>query len=337
MAAALRNTPIPVILDVDTGIDDALAILAAVTHPGIEVIGISCVTGNASLDRVVENTLRVLDVAGAPDIPVAAGAARPLLAPPRSAGHVHGEDGLAGIVLPESARVPEAGGAVAMMRRLILEHPVPVTIVALAPQTNLALLLRTYPEVAANIARIVFMGGSAGVGNATAVAEFNVWHDPEAAAAVLDAGVPCYMYGLDVFMQVSIEESLATRLAESPDPVVALAGRLLSHRISFSADQHAEYWGHIGDAGAVCALIDPGAMTVETLPVRVELMGYARGQTVVDRRAGGEDIVHGLAGLWTPIEVALDVDADRLARVFLTTIGAEADLADRADQADQAE
>ena len=321
---AAPATPLPVILDVDTGIDDALAILAAVAHPGIDVIGISCVTGNASLERVVENTLRVLDVAGAPDIPVAAGAVRPLLAPPRSAGHVHGEDGLAGIELPESARVPEPGGAVAMLRRLILEHPEPVTIVALAPQTNLALLLRTYPQVAARIARIVFMGGSAGIGNATAVAEFNVWHDPEAAAAVLDAGVPCFMYGLDVFMRVAIDEDHAERMSVSPDPVVALAGRLLSHRISFSADEHAVYSGLIGDAGAVCALIDPGALTVETLPARVELMGYARGQTVVDRRAqSGEDLVHGSTGTWTPIEVALDVDADRLARVFLTTIGAE--------------
>ncbi len=319
----MAQSSIPVILDVDTGIDDALAILTAVKHPGIDVIGISCVTGNASLDRVVENTLRVLDVAGAPEIPVAAGAVRPLIAPPRSAGHVHGADGLAGIELPDSARVPEPGGAIAMLRRLILEHPSPVTIVALAPQTNLALLLRIHPEVASNIARIVFMGGSAGVGNATAVAEFNVWHDPEAAAVVLDAGVPCFMYGLDVFEQVAIDEDHAQHLAGSPDPVVALAGALLSHRISFSADEDAVYSGLIGDAGAVCALIDPEALTVETLPVRVELMGYARGQTVVDRRANGADeLLHGLAGRPTPIEVALDVDAGRLARVFLTTIGA---------------
>jgi pyrimidine-specific ribonucleoside hydrolase len=294
-----------------------------VKHPGIDLIGVSCVTGNASLERVVENTLRVLDVAGAADIPVAAGAVRPLLAPPRSAGHVHGEDGLAGIVLPESARVPDPGGAVELLRRVILGHPEPVTIVALAPQTNLALLLRTYPEVAANVARIVFMGGSAGIGNATAVAEFNVWHDPEAAAAVLDAGVPCYMYGLDVFMRVAIEEDHARHLAGSADPVVALAGQLLSHRISFSADQDAVYSGLIGDAGAVCALIDPEALRVETLPVRVELEGYARGQTIVDRRArGGEDHAHGLAGSWATVDVALEVDADRLAHVFLRTIGA---------------
>ena len=157
---------------------------------------------------------------------------------------MHGEDGLAGIVLPDSARVPEPDGAVAMLRRLILEHPEPVTIVALAPQTNLALLLRIHPEVADNIERIVFMGGSAGIGNATAVAEFNVWHDPEAAAAVIDSGVPCYMYGLDVFMQVAIDETL--RAAAWPvraNPAVALAGQLLSHRISFSADEEAVYSG----------------------------------------------------------------------------------------------
>ncbi|CAN5362346.1 nucleoside hydrolase [soil metagenome] len=315
---------IPIILDVDTGVDDALALIAAVRHPALDLIAVSCVTGNASLERVVENTLRVLDAAGAADIPVAAGAVRPLLAPPRSAAHVHGDDGLAGIVLPESARVPDPAGAVAILRRVILEHPEPVTIVALAPQTNLALLLRIHPEVANNIARIVFMGGSAAIGNATAVAEFNIWHDPEAAAAVIDAGVPCYMYGLDVFMRVAIDEAHANQLATHQDAGVALAGQLLSHRVSFSADEEAHYSGLIGDAGAVCALIDPDALTVEHLPVRVELAGYGRGQTIVDRRArGGEDRVHGTVGGWTPMDVALEVDADRLAGVFLAAIGAE--------------
>lgn len=200
---------IPLILDVDTGVDDALALIAAVRHPDLDLLAVSCVTGNASLERVVDNTLRVLDAAGAPaGIPVAAGAERPLIAPPRSAGHVHGEDGLAGIVLPESSRVPDPAGAVGMLRRVILGHPQKVTIVALAPQTNLALLLRIHPEVADNIERIVFMGGSAAIGNATAVAEFNVWHDPEAAAIVLDAahelGIPLTMYGLDVFYDVRV-------------------------------------------------------------------------------------------------------------------------------------
>ena len=313
------------ILDVDTGVDDAMALLTAVRHPDLELLAVSCVTGNASLERVVDNTLRVLDAAGAPtDIPVAAGAVRPLIAPPRSASHVHGDDGLAGIVLPASARVPDPAGAVEMLRRVILASSRKVTLVLLAPQTNIALLLRIHPEVAANIERIVFMGGSAAIGNATAVAEFNVWHDPEAAAAVIGSGVPCFMYGLDVFMQVAIAQDHAARLAEHQDAGVALAGQLLSHRISFSEDEEAVYSGLIGDAGAVCALVDPEALTVERLPVRVELAGYGRGQTVVDRRArGGEDLVHGSAGTdWVPMEVALDVDADRLAGVFLETIGA---------------
>jgi pyrimidine-specific ribonucleoside hydrolase len=132
------------------------------------------------------------------------------------------------------------------------------------------------------------------------------------------------MYGLDVFMEVAIAEEHANRLAEHPDPGVALAGQLLSHRISFSADEEAHYSGLIGDAGAVCVLIDPDALDVEHLPVRVELVGYGRGQTIVDRRArGGEDLVHGTSQGWTRMDVAVGVDADRLAKVFLEAIRAD--------------
>ncbi len=315
--------PLPVILDVDTGVDDALAILAAVRHPDIDVLGISCVAGNAGLDQVVVNTLKVLDAAGAPPIPVAAGASRPLIAPARAASHVHGSDGLGGVELPATTRTPDPDGALAMLRRLILEHPEPVTIVALAPQTNLALLLRAHPEVVGNIARIAFMGGSAAIGNATAVAEFNVWHDPEAAAIVLDSGVPVSMYGLDVFMQVAIPEDEARALSRSTDAGVALAGSLLLSRILIAEGEAPIYSGLIGDAGNVCGLIDPDALTALTLPVRVELAGYARGQTIVDRRRhGGEDRLHGTVDGWTATDVALDVDAPRLAAVFLDAIGA---------------
>ena len=313
---------IPVILDVDTGVDDALAILFAVKHPGINVLGISCVAGNASLDRVVENTLRVLDVADAPSIPVAAGARRPLLEPARSAAHVHGESGLGTLQLPPTDRTAESISSIELMRRLILASPRPVTLVGLAPQTNLALLLRQYPECADNIERIVFMGGSTTVGNATAVAEFNVWHDPEAAAIVLDSGVPTFMYGLDVFNQVVIGEQIALELLHSESNLAQVVGRLLSNRIALGAGRNSEYTGLIGDAGALCALVDPDGVTTEMLPLRVQLSGYGRGQTLVDRRTHpGEDIVHGLASEWEVAEVALDVDVDRYARLFLTTLG----------------
>ncbi|GEP28490.1 nucleoside hydrolase [Cryobacterium levicorallinum] len=313
---------IPVILDVDTGVDDALAILFAVKHPGINVLGISCVAGNASLDRVVENTLRVLDVADAPSIPVAAGARRPLLEPARSASHVHGESGLGTLQLPPTDRTAESISSIELMRRLILDSPRPVTLVGLAPQTNLALLLRQYPDLVKNIERIVFMGGSTTVGNATAVAEFNVWHDPEAAAIVLDSGVPTFMYGLDVFNQVAIGEQVALSLVRSESNLAQVVGRLLSNRIALGSGRNAEYTGLIGDAGAICALVDPGALTTQMLPLRVQLAGYGRGQTLVDKRTHpGEDIMHGLAGDWEVAEVALDVDVDRYARLFLDTLG----------------
>ncbi|TFD46531.1 nucleoside hydrolase [Cryobacterium frigoriphilum] len=314
--------PIPVILDVDTGVDDALAILFALAHPGLDVLGISCVAGNASLDRVVENTLRILDVAGAGDVPVAAGAHRPLIEPARAASHVHGEGGLGSLVLPATKRRAVPLNSVELMRQLIEASPEPVTLVALAPQTNLALLLRLYPGLAGNIERIVFMGGSTSVGNATAVAEFNVWHDPEAAAIVLDSGVPTYMYGLDVFNRVAVDEATAEALLVGESPLGRVVGALLTNRVLAGSDGDTEYSGLIGDAGAVCALVDPEALRTRLLPLRVQLSGYGRGQTLADlRRNPGEDIVHGLAEEWQSVEVALDVDVPRVTGLFLGTLG----------------
>ena len=208
-----------------------------------------------------------------------------------------------------------------MMRSVLLGSAEPVTIVALAPQTNLALLLRTYPEVAAKIERVLFMGGSASVGNATAVAEFNVWHDPEAAAIVLDSGIQTFMYGLDVFNRVAIDEQTALSLASSSSRATRLAGELLSHRMGVGPNREAVYTGLLGDAGAVCALVDPDALQTELRPVFVELAGATRGQTVVDRRVfPGEDSMHGLHVATGLTEVALEVDAPRYADLFLRTV-----------------
>lgn len=312
--------PTPILLDVDTGVDDALALMFAVAHPELDLLGVSCVAGNASLERVVDNTLRVLALAGATDVPVAAGAHRPLIEAARDAGHVHGANGLAGIELPQAVRSAEPERAVDFLRRAILAHPEPVTLVALAPQTNLALLLRTHPEVAGNIERIVFMGGSASIGNATALAEFNVWHDPEAASIVLGSGVPLTMYGLDVFTHVSVPEATASALAASSGLRASVVGRLLDHRMEGPDGAH-PYLGWIGDAGAVCSIVAPDAFRFSALPVRVELAGFGRGQTVVDRRqTPGEDAVHGLSSDWADVDVALEVDAARVANLFLDTV-----------------
>jgi pyrimidine-specific ribonucleoside hydrolase len=318
----MSTSPIPVILDVDTGVDDAMAILFAVAHPGVDVRAITCVAGNTSLGQVVANTLSILDLAGAPDIPVAAGAIRPLIEQPRAASHVHGDGGLGGATLPPSSRSAVDEGAIALMHRTIMQSDAPITIVALAPQTNLALLLRAHPEVVPRIERILFMGGSASLGNATAVAEFNVWHDPEAAAIVLDSGVPTYMYGLDVFNNVWVDQAITERLRASDVPLEQVVGTLLDTRYPEENGEEGPYRGWIGDAGAVCALVDPEAVGTRVLPVRVELAGYSRGQTLVDRRFfAGEDTLHGTATAWSRTEVALTADFDRLAAVFLTTLG----------------
>ena len=316
----------PVLLDVDTGIDDAMAILFAVAHPDIEVLAITCVAGNTSLENVVANTLKVLDVADAPAIPVAAGSRRPLIEPARSS-HVHGVDGLGDLGLPVSERTPDPRHAIDLMRDTLLAATEPVTIVALAPQTNIALLLRQYPDVVPHIARILFMGGSASGGNATPVAEFNVWHDPEAAAIVLDSGAPAFMYGLDVFNQVVIAESDADALAASGTASGRLTAALLHSQMADPEEEQATdaagpvYGGHIGDAGALCALVDPEALRIGRHPVRIELAGVGRGQTIVDRRRRvGEDVHHGGGGEAAVIDVALDVDAARYARLFLDTI-----------------
>ncbi|MFD1826710.1 nucleoside hydrolase [Mumia zhuanghuii] len=317
------TTPTPVVLDVDTGVDDALALMFAVRSPDVDVRAISCVAGNADVDQVVANTFAVLDALDAPAIPVGRGAERPLVEPARDARHIHGADAMGDQGLPDSSREPADGGAIDVMRRAILESPEPVTLVPLAPMTNVALLLRAYPEVRDNLAGIVLMGGAVDGGNATAVAEFNVWHDPEAAAIVLAAGVPVTMYGLDVFTQVVVEAKTYEVLRGDPDPAVALAGRLLAHSHDvIRADPRVGHGGLIGDAGAACVVARPDLVTVRRWPVHVELApGRSRGQTVVDRRyVLGEDAVHGVESLGHLVDVAVEIDAARASDLFLTTI-----------------
>lgn len=322
-----------IILDVDTGVDDAMAILFAVRHPGLRLRAITCVAGNVDVDQVVANTLKVLDAAGAPDVPVARGAAAPLLEPRRDGRVVHGQDGMADLGLPTSARTPVDAHAVDLLRERIMGADEPVTLVTLAPLTNIALLLRTYPSVVDRIGRVVTMGGSASVGNATPVAEFNVWHDPEAAAIVFGAGLPLTMYGLDVFYGVAVPRVRCEELAASPEPGTRLAGALLLHTANrYGHDRRvAEPGGAgIGDAGAVCSAADPGGLVTRRLPVAVELAGpRTRGQTVVDHRTvEGEDTAHGVATPATPVDVALGVDGPRYRELFLgavtTPLGATA-------------
>jgi pyrimidine-specific ribonucleoside hydrolase len=320
-------TATPVVLDVDTGVDDACALLFAALHPGLDLRAVTCVAGNAAVDQVVRNTLTVLAAAGATGVPVARGADRPLLEPARDARHVHGEDGMGDLAWPSHHPTGAVDAhAVELLRDVLLEAAASgdskdrVTLIPLAPLTNIALLLRTYPQAAAGLERIVFMGGAALAGNATAAAEFNIWHDPDAAAIVLSAaqelGVPLTMYGLDVFYDVDISLEQARELRAGREGTAAdLAARL----VEFSCVRRGGESATIGDAGAVCAVADPGGLTTQHLPVRVELAGtWTRGQTVVDQRTAASDLEndpHGVAPAL--VDVALGVDAERYRQLWL--------------------
>lgn len=270
----------PVILDVDTGFDDAFAVLFAAISPEVQLLGITCVDGNTNVDQVVRNTLKVLDAAEAGEIPVAKGANRPLVEEPLYAEHIHGKDGMGDLGLPESNRSVDPRSAVQLLRDLVEQNSEPVTLVPVAPLTNIANFITTYPDSAKKLKEICLMGGSASVGNATAMAEFNIWHDPEAADIVFKSGIPITMYGLDVFYHPLVNESEALKLSISSAKSAQFAGQLLLYCI-----KRLKQSVTLGDYGAVAAVIRPALIKAEVFDVGVEVAhGLVRGMTVVDRR-----------------------------------------------------
>ncbi len=311
-------TKTSLILDVDTGVDDAFAVLFAALHPEINLLGITCVDGNTHVDQVVANTLKVLDAAGAGDIPVARGAVRPLLGVSQYAEYVHGADGMGDLGIAPSNRQVDSRSAVELLRDLVEASKDPVTLVPVAPLTNIALFLRAFPESAKKIHRIVLMGGSASAGNATAVSEFNIWHDPEAAAIVFQSGVPITMYGLDVFMRPGITSEEAVRLKNSTTQAAQFAGSLIEafiERLQISPVT-------LGDFGAVASVIHPELFTTQMFDVVVDTSsGPARGQTICDRRDAFLKDLEPL-GLEdsAKVRVVMDLDVESVRQLWLKTI-----------------
>jgi pyrimidine-specific ribonucleoside hydrolase len=322
MTAGPDATRISVVADVDTGVDDALALFVLARSTQIRLKAVTCVAGNTDVSQVVRNTLNVLELAGAGHVPVGRGAERPLINKLRTAHGFHGVNGLGGIELPESPRPASPLSAIELIRWAVEDSDEPVTLLAVGPLTNVALFIRAYPQHASALGRIVFMGGSASLGNASAVAEFNAWHDPEALAIVLDSGIPTTMYGLDVFYAANLIDTEYLPLLDSDDPGTRLVGSLLQYAAAReSEDDRTNAGATIGDAGAACLVANPQVASLNEYPVSVVLAGDSRGQTVVDRRSRpGESELHGLSGSARRIHVATAVDAQLMRQTFLASV-----------------
>jgi pyrimidine-specific ribonucleoside hydrolase len=273
------------VIDTDPGIDDALAILLALASPEVDLRLVTTVHGNVELERTTDNALRVLHLAGRADVPVAAGAAASLVHPqPERAGHVHGAAGLGGVRLPPSPAAADPRPAVVALAELLTTSPEPVTVAAIGPLTNIALLLRVFPEAAARIGRLVVMGGSARGGNVTAAAEFNIWADPEAAQAVLASALPTVMVGLDVTLPTVLGEDGIARFAAA-GPVGARAAAILAQYLDHARTAYGTAGVVVHDALALTEAILPGTLGTVRRDVVVDTgLGAGRGQTLVDRR-----------------------------------------------------
>jgi len=273
----------PVILDCDPGHDDALALALALASPGLDVLGVTTVAGNAPLSRTTRNALRVLTLLGRTDVPVAAGADRPLVRDPWIQVEFHGESGLDGADLPVPGREAVSQGAIEFIAAAVRDAVDPVTLVATGPLTNIALFLRACPGLRARIEAISLMGGSTTGGNTTASAEFNVWQDPEAARIVFEAGIPILMAGLDVTHQAIVLPADIERMAA----IGNRTGAVFADLMRFFAVHHRDRYGWEGppvhDAVAVAMVAAPGL--VGRRPVRIDVEtgdGPARGRTVAD-------------------------------------------------------
>ncbi len=309
------GTPgLPVVIDTDPGIDDAIALMLALSGPELDVRAVTTVGGNAGLERTTENALRLLHLLGRDDVPVGAGADQPLVRRDSlPAESIHGTDGLGGIRLDPAPRGADRRTAVELVRDVVEASAEPVTLIALGPLTNVAALLAASPGVAARLGGIVMMGGGARVlGNMTPTAEFNVWYDPEAASRVLASGVPVTMVGLDVTRRARTVPADWAALHGGGPVARAVLGMVEFYtgfyRATSGTDAIAQH-----DALAVASVMRPGLLTTRRLHVDVECAGsLTRGMTVVD--------LDGVGAGDARTEVALDVDDRAFAELLVERV-----------------
>lgn len=320
-----------VILDVDTGIDDAMALLLALNSPELEVIGVTCVGGNTTLDHVVRNTLDVLALAGRTDIPVAVGARKPLMDTLHTATYFHGPNGLGGVTLPPSPQIPVPEDATTFLTRLVTQHRGQVTVVAVGPLTNVALAVLRDAAFASNLECLIIMGGSIGnLGNATSAAEANFHNDPEAATAVLRSGAHPGLVDLGATHRTLLSLS---GLPAPDDSILSPVARFVRQILEFYERAYLSTGIHgvvLHDPLAVALTAQPDLGRFVPVDVEVETSGtLTRGASVasfspevgVRRLVDGHWDVVGLEERPFNATVARDIDVSAFHAMFLQRLG----------------
>jgi purine nucleosidase len=321
---------VPLLIDCDTGIDDALALLYAVASPEAEVAGVSCVAGNIGLADVVRNTLAVLELAGRGEIEVAAGRDRPLSRPLRTAADTHGPTGLGYATLPTPTTNPGPRDGAALIVESAKSRPGQLTLVTLGPLTNVAVALEREPQLPYLLERLVMMVGAyRSPGNTAPTMEWNAGVDPEALAICLEAWRRArterpavarpVAFGLDVTERVKLTpahlERLASRAGDGDGAIVRFVADALRFYFEFHSRADGFYGAFVHDALVVAAALDPALARTEALAVEVELEGrWTSGETVADwRRAWGRP---------PDLEVAVEADVTGFFERFVDRVGA---------------
>jgi inosine-uridine nucleoside N-ribohydrolase len=305
-------TPTPIILDCDPGHDDAIALLLAIASPEVELIGVTTVAGNQTVDKTTNNALRILELAGRSDIPVYRGANRPFIRPQDVAAHVHGESGLDGPDLPQPSGREQELHAVDYLAQEIRARDGKVTLVPTGPLTNIGLLFALHPDVRPE--RLVIMGGAIGEGNRTPAAEFNIWADPEAAQRVFLEALDTTMVGLDVTHRALITDAHTERM-RGAGRVGKVVAELMDFYARFHKSRYPDLEGSpMHDPVCVAHVIDPSLMTVLDAFIDVDCSGGPSwGRTNVDWR--------GREHFGAPnAKVGVDIDGERFAELIVERI-----------------
>ena len=292
-----------IILDCDPGHDDAVAIILAGKNPKIDLLGITIVSGNQTLDKTVRNALNVVQHLGI-DVPVYGGCSEPMVRKKVIAGDIHGESGLDGPVFPPLERKAEPEHAVNFMIKTLRESEGDVTVVTTGPMTNLAMAMRMEPKIVAKIKQIVLMGGAIANGNVSPAAEFNIMADAEAAYVCFTSGRPMTMVGLDVTRKVLCYPEIVERMGKIENRASKLFVDLMGHFCKTQKEVFGWEGGPLHDPVTLAYLIDPSVLKVKPMNVRIDIRSTeSYGRTNCDIF----DYLH----LPHTANVAMDIDVER--------------------------